>query len=106
MALFDEVKTVLRVVTDDEGINAEINGYMESAILDLTQTADIKDFGSEPDSLVKTAIFTYVRAMWTRDTNEADRLMKVYEMQKKTLLMSSAYGTFDGGSENEWNKSC
>lgn len=105
MALFDEVKTVLRVTTDDAGINAEIQSYIDSAVLDLTKTADIADFGENPDSLVKTAIFTYVRAMWTRDTNEADRLMKAYEMAKKTLLMSSAYGTYEE-ADNGLNKDC
>ena len=106
MALIDEAKTILRVMTEDEAITSEIQSYIDSSILDLTKTADIKDFGSEPDALVKTAIFTYVKAMWTRDTNEADRLMRVYETQKKTLLMSSAYGTYDGGVENGWNESC
>lgn len=105
MALFDEVKTVLRVSTENAGINAEIHSYIDSAILDLTQTADIADFGEEPDSLVKTAIFTYVRAMWTRDTVEADRLMKAYELAKKNLLMSSAYGTYKE-ADNGFNEDC
>lgn len=103
MALIDEVKAVLRVTTDNAGINAEIQTYIDSAIFDLTKTADIADFGENPDSLVKTAIFTYVRAMWTRDTSEADKLMASYEINKKTLLMSSAYGTYkeDGNGLNE-----
>lgn len=96
--LIDEVKTVLRVTTDDVSIVNEIDGYIESAKLDLTKTADIKEF-DEPDDFVKTAIFTYVKAMWTRDTNEADRLMRAYENMKATMLMSSQWGTFGGGSD-------
>lgn len=96
--LIDEVKTVLRVTTDDVAINTEIETYIESAKLDLTKTADIKDFES-PDSFVKTAIFTYVKAMWTRDTIEADRLMRAYDMMKSTMLMSSEWGTFGGDSD-------
>lgn len=93
MALFDEVKAVLRVTTNDEGIESEIQTYIDSAILDLTKTADIANF-DEPDSKLKTAIFTYVKAMWTKDTLEADRLMKAYESAKATLAMSSAYCTY------------
>ena len=97
--LIDEVKGVLRVTTDDERITGEIQSYIDSAILDLNATSDVRDFGEGPDSLVKTAIFTYVRAMWSRDTNEADRLMKAYERQKATLAMSTAYGTYDEGND-------
>lgn len=97
MALIDEVKVVLRITTDDAGIMTEIATYIEAAKLDLTKTADIKDF-TDPDPLVKQAIFTYVSAKWTKDSAEADRLQRSYDMQKATLAMSSAYGTYEEDS--------
>lgn len=96
MALIDEAKARLRISINDEVINEEIQSYIDSAILDLTKTADIAEINEEPSALVKTAIFTYVKAMWTRDGAEQDRLMKSYALQKSTLLMSSEYGTFGG----------
>lgn len=96
MALLDEAKTRLRITVDNPAINAEIQDYIESAILDLTKTADIATF-TEPDALLKQAIFTYVKAKWTKDLNESEKLMASYDSQKSTLLMSSEYGTFGGG---------
>lgn len=97
MALIDEVKVALRISTDDAGITAEIETLIEAAKLDLTKTADIADF-TEPDSLVKRAIITYVKSMWTNDSVEAERLTKSYESIKATLAMSSAYGTYSEGT--------
>lgn len=104
MALIDEAKARLRISVNDEAIDEEIQSYIDSAILDLTNTADIAPFSNEPNALVKTAIFTYVKAQWTRDGVEQTRLMNAYATQKATLLMSSAYGTFGGDSIGQPSK--
>lgn len=93
--LLSEAKTRLRITVEDPAIDAEIKDYIEAAILDLTRTADVASF-VEPDALLKQAIFTYVKAKWSKDLTESERLMSSYDLQKSTLLMSSEYGTFGG----------
>ena len=99
MALIDEAKTALRVSTDNEAIVAEIQRYIDEAILDLTKTANIADFTAETaDAFQKGAVISYVSMKWneSRDQSLSDRLRTVYEDYKAKMLMSSAYGTFGG----------
>ena len=54
MALIDDVKVALRVVTDDAGITGQISDLIEEAKLDLIHTANISpDAVATPDALVK-----------------------------------------------------
>lgn len=98
MALFDEVKTALRVSIDDEDINLQIQGLIESAKEDLTNTADIRRAVVEDEvpALVKQAIIMFVKAYWTESETDRERLINCYEGLKGTLAISSAYSNYDG----------
>lgn len=96
MALLDDVKVALRVVTDDAGITGQISDLIEEAKLDLTKTANISAAAvAAPDALVKGAIKCYCGSMWSDDPDEADRLKKCYDDYKAKLAMSSAYGDYE-----------
>lgn len=103
MALIDEVKTALRVSTNDADITAQIAQIIAEAQLDLCRTADISESAvNEPDALIKGAIMCYARYIWTEDTDEKELLKSCYDDYKGKLAMSSAYGTYDGdgGGDN------
>jgi hypothetical protein len=96
MALLDDVKVALRVVTDDAGITGQISDLIEEAKLDLSKTANISAAAvAAPDALVKGAIKCYCGSMWSDDPDEADRLKKCYDDYKAKLAMSSAYGDYE-----------
>ena len=98
MALFDEVKTALRVSIDDEDINLQIQSLIESAKEDLTNTADIRRAVVEGvvPPLVKQAIIMYVKAYWTDSETDRERLIACYENMKGSLAISSTYSNYDG----------
>lgn len=99
MALIDEAKTALRVSTNDSAITAEIQRYIDEAILDLTKTSNIAGFTSETaDAFQKGAVLSYVSMKWneSRDQSLSDKLRTVYEDYKAKMSMSTAYGTFGG----------
>lgn len=97
MAILDDVKTALRVSTDDAGITAQLNRLIAEAKLDLCRTADISNAAvAEPDALVEGAIICYCGYIWTTDPEEKDRLKDCYADYKAKLAMSSAYGTYTG----------
>lgn len=101
MAIIDEAKTALRISTNNPAITAEIERYIEEAVLDLTTTADIADFDIEQaDALLKGAVLTYVSIKWneSKDQTTADRLRITYKDYKARLAMSSKYGTYGGGA--------
>ena len=47
MAILDDVKIALRITTNDAGIDADITRLINSAVLDLTKTADIAEIDAE-----------------------------------------------------------
>lgn len=102
MALFDEVKTSLRVSIDDADINQQIQTLIDAAKEDLVNTADISSnvvFADEVPALVKLALTTFVKAHWTESEAEQERLLKVYNGLKGRLSISSAYSTYDEVSD-------
>lgn len=99
MAFIDEAKTALRLSTENEAITAEVQRYIEEAVLDLTTTADVAEFNIETaDALLKGAVLTYVSMKWheSREQNITERLAVVYADYKARLAMSSKYGTYGG----------
>lgn len=96
MALIDDVKVALRVVTDDAGITGQISDLIEEAKLDLIHTANINPAAvATPDALVKGAIKCYCGAVWSDDDDEAQRLKSCYDDYKAKLAMSTQYGTYE-----------
>lgn len=94
MALIDEVKTYIRVSIDDSDINMEVQTLIDASIADLTKTADVSSNhfeGESIDSLLKLAVFVYVRAYWTDNEDERAKLLNRYDEIKTKLVLSSNY---------------
>ncbi len=102
MALLDEVGFSLRI-TDLSlpALAVEIQGYIDEAILDLTETTDIKAFDeSTADALLKGAITTYAHYKFERDVNRKNQYKASYDDLKEKILMSSKYSTLGGDSDD------
>lgn len=85
MALIDTCKMALRVTTD--AYDAEITEYIEAAKLDLG-IAGVETTAA--DSLVNTAILTYVRMRFGAPANY-DKLKSAYDEQKAQMMMATGY---------------
>ena len=85
MALIDTCKTALRVTTD--AYDAEITEYIEAAKLDLG-IAGVET--TVADSLINTAILTYVRMRFGAPANY-DKLKSAYDEQKAQMMMATGY---------------
>lgn len=98
MALIDEVKTALRVSIDDDDINLQIQSLISAAKEDLVYTADVSDDLMEQEeipALIKLAIISFVKANWSDNPDESDKLMNSYNSMKVKLSVSSYYGTYE-----------
>lgn len=94
--MLELVKTALRIKTD--AFDTELEMLINAAFLDL-ETAGVNLFtAANASDLVKTAVCTYCKANFG-DPDNADRILKSYEMQKAQLSMRSGYTDFgeDGG---------
>lgn len=85
MALLDNCKMALRVTTD--AYDNEIQEYIEAAKLDLG-IAGVET--TVADSLVNTAILTYVRMRFGAPANY-DKLKAAYDEQKAQMMMATGY---------------
>lgn len=85
MALLDNCKMALRVTTD--AYDNEITEYIEAAKLDLG-IAGVET--TVADSLVNTAILTYVRMRFGAPENY-DKLKAAYDEQKAQMMMATGY---------------
>lgn len=90
MALIDTCKMALRVTTD--AYDAEITEYIEAAKLDLG-IAGVET--TVADSLVNTAILTYVRMRFGAPANY-DKLKAAYDEQKAQMMMATGYTNWGG----------
>lgn len=86
--MLELVKMALRISTD--AFDTELNMLIQAAFLDLT-TAGVDLFtAANATDLVKMAVCTYCKANFG-DPDDADRLMKSYDMQKAQLSMKTGY---------------
>ena len=87
-AFLTKVKTALRVSYTDTAIDNQITDLIEEAILDLTETADIKTFTSaDADALQTGAVITYVQYKWFDD----EKFFTIYNDQKTKMALSGKY---------------
>lgn len=94
MALIDEVRFAVNRTTTatNQALETELNRYINAAILDLTQTTNIKPFTAlTADDLQKEAVILYACFMFERDTARKDQYKKLYDDLKTKLLLSSDY---------------
>ncbi len=83
-----KVKTALRVSFTDTAIDNQISDLIEAAILDLSETADIKSFTtSNADALQTDAVIAYVKYRWFDD----EKFFKAYNDMKDKMAVSGKY---------------
>lgn len=92
MPLFDDVKSALRVTTDDTGIIQEIDDLIAAARSDLIRAGVlIEKANSDEDPLIKRAIITYCKANFGYDNPDAERFQRSYDILRQELSLSSDY---------------
>lgn len=95
MALIDEVRFALRINnTTNTALNDELNRYITAAILDLTETTDIRPFtAATADGLQKDAVIVYASFMFEKDVSRKQNYKAIYDDLKMKMSMSSKYST-------------
>lgn len=88
------VETILEKVKKIQGINhtefdSMINTWIESAKLDLESIGIVSTLVENPDSLIQTAIITYVLSFI--DVPNAEMYAKSYSLQKDILRHLKEY---------------
>lgn len=102
MALIDEVRFSLRITDSSiEELNTELQGYIDEAITDLTETTDIKPFTADTsDALLRGAIIAYAHYKFEVDVNRRKNYKEAYDDMKTKILMSSKYSTLGGDPDD------
>lgn len=96
MALLDEVRFALTRIdsTISTSTDTEFTRYINAAILDLTQTTDIKPFtATEADALQKEAVIAYALYAFEKDSTRKEKYKEAYDDLKTKMLLSSTYST-------------
>lgn len=94
--LLKHIKSVLRISTNDLGIESEVKMLIESAKMDL-QTSGIRvtktnDTGQTVyDDMIVLAISLYCKANFGFDNPEADRFYQMYRTIETALALSTEY---------------
>ena len=91
MAILDTCKTALRIT--GSAYDSEIQSYIDAAALDLGIAGVI--YGTS-DSLVETAVLTYVRMRFGNPPNY-DQLKAAYDEQKAQLMNATGYTDWSDG---------
>lgn len=104
----NDENTMLVEIKKIQGINHNdfdnmINTWISSAQLDLKSVGIVNALVDEPDSLVQTAIITYVLSFI--DIPNADMYAKSYSLQKDVLrhLKEYTWGEYPYAEEEEQN---
>lgn len=83
-----KVKTALRVTFTNTNIDTQISDLIDEAILDLSETADIKPFTkSNADALQTGAVIAYVSYKWFGE----DKYFTAYNDMKAKMALSAKY---------------
>lgn len=104
MALLDEVRfSLTRIATTiSTPLDTELQRYIDAAILDLTETTDIRRFtAAEADALQREAIITFALYSFEKDSTRKDKYKVAYDDLKTKMLMSSKYSTLGGDDYDE-----
>lgn len=84
--MLTRVKLALRITTT--AFDAELNGLIESALMDLGLVGIAYNLS---DELIITAVITYVKIHFG-EPSDPDRLKKSYDEQKAQLITATGYG--------------
>ena len=86
--MLTKVKTALRVSFTNTNIDNQITNLIDEAILDLSETADIKTFTtSTADALQTGAVIAYVSYKWFGD----EKYYTAYNDMKAKMALSGKY---------------
>lgn len=86
--MLPKVKTALRVSFTNTNIDNQITNLIDEAILDLSETADIKTFTtSTADALQTGAVIAYVSYKWFGD----EKYYTAYNDMKAKMALSGKY---------------
>lgn len=88
--LIDEIKSILRVTSDD--FDDEIDGLIAEAKHDLMLCGIAEDLIDEHDDLIKRAIKLYCKTYFGYENPDFDRLLASYQLFKSHLMVSEEYG--------------
>lgn len=92
--LFNHIKNVNRITTDDKGIEGELKELIESAKADLYLSGVRENCLKAPyPSLVVRAISLYTKAEFGFDNPDSEKLWRSYELLERHLALSSDYGS-------------
>ena len=90
--MLDDVKTALRVNTNNPQITQEIEDLIESARLDLVQSGVDSDIAKKDDDpLIKRAIIFYAKANFGLDNPNAERWNESFKLLKQHLSLAGDY---------------
>ena len=90
--MLDDVKTALRVNTNNPQITQEIEDLIESARLDLVQSGVDSDIAmKDDDPLIKRAIIFYAKANFGLDNPNAERWNESFKLLKQHLSLAGDY---------------
>ena len=85
-------KVKLSLRKTDTTFDEEIERYIEEAILDLTTTANIKEFTTVTADAYQTgAVVCYVQYKWFKD----EKFLTMYNDHKSKMAVSSVYSNYE-----------
>ena len=89
MALIDDVRVSLRVVSDMTDV--EVQGLIDAATQDMRRVGVRERLLSEPmNALAKHAVVMFCKANYGFDNNDSDRYWQRYGWAVRSLMNSSA----------------
>ena len=89
MALIDDVRVSLRVVSDMTDV--EVQGLIDAAIQDMRRVGVRDRLLSEPmNALAKCAVVMFCKANYGFDNSDSDRYWQRYDWAVRSLMNSSA----------------
>jgi len=91
MSILD-IKTTLRISTNNTAFDSEIAGLIAAARADLMLVGILPAKANDDnDPLIKRAITVYVKAHFGWNNPDSEKLQQSYEMLKRHLALSQEY---------------
>ncbi len=92
MALFDDIKTVLRISSSTLAFDNEINDLIKAAKADMILIGILPEkVNDETDPLIKRAISIYCKANFGWNNPDSDKYQKSYSLLRTHLSLSAEY---------------
>lgn len=101
MAFIDKVRFSLRInIVNDANLNAELQRYIDAAVLNLTNTTDIRSFEIESaDALLQDCVIAYCHYRFEKDPTRQKAYKDTFDDLKTQLSCSSDYSTLGGATD-------